>query len=216
MSLSGRHVVVTGASGRLGRTVVDVFVEAGARVTAVDQQSIDRHGVKFRQADLNDETSVEQVFGEIGRDGDAPEILVHAVGMWGETPVDSATLDEWRTMVDVNLTSTFLCFREAVRSMASGGRLIAFASGQGADRAAAGQAAYSAAKAGVIRLVESTDEECRDRGIRAFAIAPSMILFGDDEGAGVRDRDLAELCCYLATDAGASLAGQVLRAYGTR
>jgi 3-oxoacyl-[acyl-carrier protein] reductase len=211
--MNDQRVVVTGASGRLGRVLVRMFEDHGAIVTAVDRAPSEVGARRFVEGDLSDETSAKSVFDTIARSG-APDVVVHAVGMWGETPVDTTSLSDWRTVFDINLTSTFLCFREALRCMTSGGRLIAFAAGQGADRAAPRQAAYSAAKAGVVRLVEATDAEVRDRGIRAFAIAPSMILFGEDDGPGTRDIDLARLCLYLASDAGRSLAGSVIRSYG--
>lgn len=122
-------------------------------------------------------------------------------------------LASWEKMVSVNLTSAFLCFREAVRNMDDGGTLIAITSRQGADRAVAGQAAYSASKAGIIRLVEAVADEHGSRGINAHAIGPSTILF-DEQGDGVRASELVTLAVYL-TDHGASLNGATLRAYGS-
>jgi 3-oxoacyl-[acyl-carrier protein] reductase len=215
MSLTDSHVVITGAAGRLGRTLVRTLLDAGASVTAIDLEKANLGGARFVEANLTEEASVTEAFKSI-RDGGKPvDALIHAVGMWGETPMASAGLADWKTMIDVNLTSTFLCFREGAKLMKQGGRLIAFSSGQGADRGVAGQAAYAAAKAGVMRVVESTDAELREKNIRAIGIAPSMILFGGDEGKGVRDTELADLCVFLLSPTGAALGGNVVRAYGT-
>src|SRR5690606_29863362 len=115
------------------------------------------------------------------------------------------------------LTSTFLCFRAAVRLMQadrSGGRLVAIASRQGADGGVAEQAAYSASKAGVVRLVEAVAAEYAGTGITAAAVAPSTILFGG-AGAGVPAEQVAALCAYLCSDDGAAHAGTVVRAFGS-
>jgi NAD(P)-dependent dehydrogenase (short-subunit alcohol dehydrogenase family) len=119
-------------------------------------------------------------------------------------------------VLSVNLTSTFLCFREGVRHFRrhGGGRLVALASRQGAEGGVPEQAAYAASKAGVIRLVEATAKEYGGEGISASAVAPSMILFGGQQGKGVSAERIAGLCAYLASEAGAIHTGTVLRAYG--
>lgn len=97
------------------------------------------------------------------------------------------------------------------------GQLVGIASGQGADRGVAQQAAYSASKAGVVRLVESVAAEYRDAGITAAAVAPSLILFGDEdpEARGVDVEEVAQLCVTLCGPAGTVHNGSVLRAYGS-
>ena len=119
-------------------------------------------------------------------------------------------------MLNLNLTSSFLVFREALRYMKdNGGGLVGITSAQGADRGVSQQAAYSATKGGLTRLIDSIAAEYKGTGITAHAIAPSMILFEEPyDNSGVPARDLAQLCVYLSTDAGRSLNGATLRAYG--
>jgi NAD(P)-dependent dehydrogenase (short-subunit alcohol dehydrogenase family) len=201
--------------------VADGFQDEGYRVIGIDAeaQSIEaRHGYG---ADLTSESEVAHVMDRVYEEHGPPDVLIHTVGMWSGQPTEDVTLESWQRIVDVNLTSTFLVFREILQRLPQSGhkrttRLIGFASGQGADRGAPEQAAYSAAKAGVIRLVESVAAEYRDRAVLAYAIAPSMILFDDmQEERGIPARDLVNLCIVLSSEAGAPMSGTTLRAYGT-
>lgn len=215
--LTGRTIVLTGAFGRLGRILTRTLLDAGAAVAGIDARAADPVADSDRlhlfKADLGSEETVAEVFDEVEEAVGAPDALVHTVGMWAGTPFAETTLEDWEKMLRVNLTSAFLCFREAVRHMDDGGRLVGIASKQGADRGVAEQAAYSASKAGIVRLVEAIADEYDGR-ITAAAVAPSAILFGND-GDGVPAQRIADLCAMLCSDEGAAHNGTVLRAYGT-
>jgi NAD(P)-dependent dehydrogenase (short-subunit alcohol dehydrogenase family) len=218
--LSGKTVVLTGAFGRLGRILTRRLLDDGATVAGLDARTadpvVDSDRLHLFKADLTTEAGVEEAFATLADEVGAPDALVHTVGMWDGQPFAETSLEDWEQMLRVNLTSTFLCFRAAVRQMTasgSGGRLVGIASRQGADGGVAEQAAYSASKAGVVRLVEAVAAEYEGAGITAAAVAPSMILFGG-EGEGVSAEHIAELCAMLCSDEGAAHNGTVLRAYG--
>ena len=219
LNLGEAVVVVTGAAGRLGGWMMRGFADEGATVAAIvrDPSRLPEgaSGGVFK-ANVTDEAEVVAAFQQIGETFGHVDALVHTVGAWAGAPFLDTSLDDWETIVRVNLTSAFLCFREAARLMQGrGGRLIGIASGQGADRGRARQGGYSASKAGLVRLVEAVAEEFEGTGITTHAIAPSLILYDNDgDQKGVPVSDLVDLALYLYGPAGASLNGATLRAYG--
>lgn len=217
--LENTIIALTGAGGRLGSVITRKLLDAGATVAAIDVRPIDElpDGAASFNADLTDEASVARTFAQIEEELGPLGGLIHTVGMWGGAPFAETDLDSWEAMLTVNLTTTFLCFREAVRRMnGRGGHLVAIASRQGADGGVAEQGPYSVAKAGVVRLVEAVAAEYDGR-ITAAAVAPSMILFGgeDEDARGVSVEAVADLCVYLCGEGGGIHNGQVIRAYGT-
>jgi 3-oxoacyl-[acyl-carrier protein] reductase len=220
-TFSGKTVVITGANGRLGQAVVRAFAQQGATLALVTPTEAEAYDIQVPEGtdawafpcDATDEASVEQCFGAMGAQFGSVDVLVHTVGGWDGSPLVQTSLDDWRRLIDLNLTSTFLVFK-AVAGLMERGRLVAIASGQGADRGVAEQAAYSAGKAGVVRLVESVAAEYEGR-ITAHAVAPSTLLTGDDAGAGVAVESVADLIVYASGPAGDALNGATLRAYGS-
>ena len=217
--LSSQTVYVTGAGGRLGRVLMRHLHDAGARVVALDLQRPDGDALAHAAAvDLADESAVEQAFADAAAAAGRPDALVHVAGSWDGRPLLETSLADWEAQLRPNLTTAFLCFREAARHMAEGdgGRLVGIASRQGADGAPAQQAAYAAAKAGVVRLVEACAAEFEGRGITAAAVAPSMILFGNEAPGtkGISADEVAATCAQLCATRQAAN-GEVLRLYGT-
>lgn len=213
-------VVVTGAGGRLGRLVVARLVAAGVAVAALDREAAALDGALGVAADLADDRATADAFERIERELGTPRALVHTVGTWDGAPFAETTLDAWEAVLRTNLTTAFVCVREAVRRMRAAdvsGSVVGIASAQGADRGVAQQAAYSASKAGVIRLLEAVAAEHRPAGIAAVAVAPSTLLFGDEPAgtAGVAASDVAALCARLCGPDAFVHAGATLRAYGS-
>ena len=219
-SLHEKIVVITGAGGRLGQRMMERFAELGATLVAINRSPVDlpdgADGRSF-EFDATDEEAVATCFQQVAGVYGRVDVLVHTVGTWDGRPFLETSLDDWGRIIRINLTSAFLCFREAARLMQEhGGRLIGIASGQGADQGQAEQGAYSAAKAGVVRLVEAVAGEFTGTGITAHAIAPSFILYDEDgDQDGVSAARLVDLAVTLSGPAGDALNGAVLRAYGT-
>jgi NAD(P)-dependent dehydrogenase (short-subunit alcohol dehydrogenase family) len=175
--LDGRHVVVTGASGGLGRAVVDALVAAGATCHLPHVETElppPRAGVQATAAvDLTDEAAVRRYYDALP----APWASVHLAGGFLWAPIVETTLAQLRAQLDINLVTAFLCAREAVRRMRArggGGRIVNVTS-RAALVPAGGIVAYSAAKAAVVGLTQSLAAEVADDGILVNAIAPSII-----------------------------------------
>jgi len=212
-------VVVTGAAGRLGSATATGFLSNGFRVVGIDRTASMDNPFPILAMDATDESSVVATFKTVQATFGAPQAVIQTVGMWAMAPIAETTLEDWTLMMDVNLTSTFLIFRESIRHMQGEdgpeGTLIGITSRQGSERGVSQQAAYSAAKAGVVRLVEAIADEYADSDLHAHALAPSTILFGGESSQnGVNVEDLVAHCLHLCSEAGRSLNGATIHAFG--
>ncbi len=206
--MQDKVVVVTGAGGRLGRRLVARFTEVGAHVVAIGNE-----GTEDIILDLASEDEVVDAFERIQREHKGMDVLVHAVGTWNEWPLLDTKLEDWERMMQINLTTSFLCFREAARHMVKdGGTIIGICARSGLEAAVARGGAYAASKAGLLRLVEAVAAE--HPTLNTYALAPSVILYKDTSGPGVYADDLVQLAIQLCSGPAGALRGTALQAYG--
>jgi 3-oxoacyl-[acyl-carrier protein] reductase len=165
--LAGKTAVVTGTAHGIGAGIADALRDDGATV----------HGVDKDQADLSDAAEVRRFFAGLG----GVDILVNcAGGVVGQVgrPVEEVTEEDWRAVVDANLTSTFLCTRAVAPGMKERrwGRIINISSGAGRTVSLTGIQAYASAKAGQIGFTRQMAHELGPFGITVNCIAPGFIL----------------------------------------
>jgi NAD(P)-dependent dehydrogenase (short-subunit alcohol dehydrogenase family) len=220
--LDGRQVVVTGGRGALGRVVVDVFVAAGATCHLPERgatQGPPRAGVKVTpDVDLSDEAAVEAFYRGL------PPLWasVHAAGGFAGAPLVDTRLADLRAQLDINFTTAFLCCREAVRRMGSGGGRIVNVSSRAALVPAGGTLAYTAAKGALTTFTTALAHEVRGLGILVNAVAPSTIdtpanraaMPEADHGRWARPEDIARAILWLASPANVLTWGAVVPVYG--
>lgn len=222
--LAGRSVLVTGGSGALGRSVARAFHEAGSRVAVTyrrEPQGLEAY--LALQADLTDprqaDAAVSEVLSRFGR----LDVLVHCVGGYSEAPLEATSPDDWRHLLDLNLTTAFHCLRAAMATMKRQGfgRIITVAS-RFALVGAAGLAAYSASKGALVRLTEVAAAEGRDHGITANAVLPSIIdtpanrreMPQADPSRWVSPDAIARVILFLASDDASIISGAAVPVYG--
>ncbi|MCY4159416.1 MAG: SDR family NAD(P)-dependent oxidoreductase [Bacteroidetes bacterium] len=206
--MENKVVVITGGGGRLGQRLITRFAEANARVVSVGNE-----GTEDLTLDLSSEVEVVNAFEHIQREYHQLDVLVHAVGMWNEWPFLDTKLEDWERMMRVNLTTSFLCFREATRHMIqNGGTIIGICAQSGLEAAVARGGAYAASKAGLLRLIEAVAAEYST--LNTYALAPSVIQYRDRNGPGVHAEDLAEMAVQLCFESAQALRGTALHAYG--
>lgn len=208
--MQGR-VLITGAAGALGRSVVQRFVDGGDRVLAVDANEAalaeltdlaPSDILSVRRVNLADSGEVERLFDDAERTSGTPRAVVHLVGGFRWARFADLTDKDWSYLVTLNLETTFRVFRECARRFerAGGGAVVAV-SAPAALLGEAGVGGYAAAKAGVLRMVESLAREMAPFGGRANAILPGTM----DTPANRADMPDADPSQWASTDAVASV-----------
>jgi 3-oxoacyl-[acyl-carrier protein] reductase len=176
LGLTGKRVLVTGASGGIGGACARAFAAEGAEVVAHYHRGRERAealgDVQLVGADLTNEDEVARMFTEAGR----LDVCAAVAGVWpsGDVPVSEMPLERWRATLDQNLTSVFLTARGFLAQLEGDGALVLIGSTAGIF-GEAGHADYAAAKSGVLGgLLLSLKNEVvrRSPRVRVNAVAP--------------------------------------------
>jgi NAD(P)-dependent dehydrogenase (short-subunit alcohol dehydrogenase family) len=227
--VSARNVVVTGGTGALGRAVVNAFLAAGDRVVApwVVPQEADAARETWRdelasgqlvlvEADVAEEAGALRA---VEAAGDVA-VLVNGVGGFaGGAPLDETGLDVWDRMFRMNVRTAAACARAAVPKMRARKRgVIVNVASQAAFAPPAGLAAYAAAKAGVVALTKSLQEDVAALGIRVAAVVPTTIdtpanraaMPKADFSSWTPPAKIAGVILWLASDAASTVRGALV------
>ncbi len=195
IDLSGRTAIVTGASSGIGAGIARGLAAAGANVLvnyvgsrekaeAVTQEIGEAGGrAIIHRADVSDETDVRAMFRAAVDQWGRVDILVNNAGIQQDAPIAEMTLDQWKAVIDVNLTGSFLCAREAalefLRREAPAGSSalgsIIFISSVHDTIPWAGHVNYAASKGGLTLLMKSLAQELGPQKIRVNSISPGAI-----------------------------------------
>lgn len=237
--LNEKIAVVTGASRGIGRAIAMKLASEGAFVVINYNGSKDRaeqvkkeieeNGGKaeIRQCNVSDFHACEEMFKEIISTFGRVDILVNNAGITKDGLLMKMSEEDFDAVLNTNLKGTFNCIRFVARQMIKqrGGRIVNMASVSGV-LGNAGQANYSASKAGVIGLTKSVARELASRGITVNAVAPGFV--NTDMTAVLSDKvkesavaqiplgkfgepeDIANAVAFLASDEARYITGQVL------
>ncbi|CUS49301.1 MAG: 3-oxoacyl-[acyl-carrier protein] reductase [Idiomarinaceae bacterium HL-53] len=197
MQISDAVIVITGGAQGLGRAMAEDFAARGASLALVDmnseqlqeaQASCEEKGAKVVRtyaANVTEEAAVESTFAAVDADFDGIDVLINNAGILRDGMLikckdgeitHKMPLSQWQSVIDVNLTGTFLCGREASAVMAKRGRKGAIINISSVARAGnIGQTNYAATKAGVVAMTVTWARELGRFGIRCGAIAPGFI-----------------------------------------
>lgn len=174
--LTGKRVLITGGGTGLGADLARAFADAGAAVVIAGRRMAplkavaQTTGATVVQADVTSEISTRAMFAAAG----PCDIVIANAGVSASAPFARTGLDDWNAMLAVNLTGTFLTFREGLAQMTGWGRLIAVASTAGL-KGYRYVAPYAAAKHGVVGMVRSLALEIARRPVTVNALCPGFL-----------------------------------------
>lgn len=183
IDLEAQAAVVTGGAQGIGFAIARRLIASGARVSlwdrdagllekAVEELGAAASGVTL---DVTDYAAVEAAVGQVEGSLGSLDILVHSAGIAGKNaPLDEYELDEWRRVIDIDLTGAFHVNRAVLPGMKrrNYGRIVNIASVAGKE-GNPNAAAYAAAKAGVIGMTKAVGKECAKHDIAINAITPA-------------------------------------------
>lgn len=241
MSLNGKTALVTGASRGIGRAIALRLAEDGANVAVIYAGSADKAeavvneitalgvNAKAYQCNVADSAAVNETVKAVTNDLGKIDILVNNAGITRDGLMLRMKDEDFDAVLDTNLKGVFnmirACYSGFIRKKS--GRIINISSVSGI-MGNAGQANYSASKAGVIGLTKSVARELASRGITCNAVAPGFIQtdmtenLGDNNpllnsiplGRMGKPEDIAAAVAFLASDSAAYITGEVLKVDG--
>jgi 3-oxoacyl-[acyl-carrier protein] reductase len=243
IDLSGKAALVTGASQGLGEATAEMLHAAGANVAVNyldDPAGVNRTKAEAIVArlgaravavagDVRDLAAVRGMFDEVLRHFGRVDVVVNNAGILRDRTVLKMSEEEWRAVLDTNLTGVFHVCRAAAERMADGGRIVNLSS-VSAMVGVFGQANYVAAKSGVIGLTKVLSRELARRRITVNAVAPGVVL--TEMGLSIPEsaraqmlaqiplarfaepREIAAAILFLSSDLASYVTGQVLHVNG--
>lgn len=186
--LEDKVAIVTGAGRGIGRAIAGKLAEAGAKVVAADKdlsnarETAERitkqnREVRASRVDVTDEKSVKALIQSTSESLGKLDILVNNAGIMFRTRLSEISLQEWESMIDVNLTGPFLCIKAVLPVMKEKGygRIVNISSSAGRSVSTLGGAHYTASKAGLLGLTRAVAKEVASFGITVNAICPGLI-----------------------------------------
>lgn len=240
--LAGKRAIVTGGSKGIGLAVVKSFLGAGASVEYYSRSKAEEHGalealaaaegvsVHWVACDVADEAAVEAAVAASLARGPI-DVLVNNAGVTRDGLVFRMQLDDWKAVIDTNLTSAFLLSRAVARAMIKqrSGSIVNVSSVVGI-MGNGGQTNYSASKAGLIGFTKSLAREVAGRGVRVNAIAPGFVETSMTDkipeeakeklkaqiplARTARPEEIASVALFLASEMASYVTGEVVKIDG--
>jgi len=232
--ISGKTVLITGASSGIGLHLAKTFASHGARVIACSRTAENSRALSDLAAqagneilplsvDVSDPKSIEAGFNFVRERFGRLDVLVNNAGTANPKRIEDTSAEDWDATMQTNLRGPFLMSRAALPIMSDGGSLIHVAS-IGAFKAIVGLSSYSASKSGLLLLSRTIAVEAAHRGIRSNVVAPGYVVtplnedfLGSAQGERIRSNislrrfakpeDLDGAMVFLASDASSYMTG---------
>ncbi|SIO56959.1 NADP-dependent 3-hydroxy acid dehydrogenase YdfG [Bradyrhizobium erythrophlei] len=224
--MDGKVVVITGASGALGKVVAEQALARGARVAGIDYAPAQLPATPTRlelgSVDLTDAAAAKTAIDAVAAHFGKIDALINIAGGFAYETVVDGYPTTWARMYALNVTTALNASRAAIGHLtASGTGRIINVGAMGALQAGSGMGAYAASKAGVHRLTEALAAEHKGK-ITVNAVLPSIIdttanrasMPNADFAKWVAPKELADVILFLASDAASAVTGALLPVSG--
>lgn len=231
--MKGKHVLITGGTGGLGLGVTPTVLAQGAAsitIPYIHAHEVERlkgflppadiARIRFVSANLMEESSVEALVNSLER----VDVLIHLVGGFSMGKTHEYSYEQWQTDFSLNLNTTFLVCKHSLRRMLEQGygRIVTVGS-RGAVQPTGQLAAYCASKAGVVALTQAIADETKGTDITANVVLPSVIdtpanrsaMGSEQADQWVKPESLAQVICFLASEAAKDIRGAAVPVYGS-
>jgi len=183
-SLKDKNIIVTGASGGIGNSIVEKFYENGANILAtgtriekLEELRKKFNNIKIIKFDISQHEKIENFINTATEElGGSLDCIVNNAGITKDNLTIRMSLEEWTKVIDVNLTSTFLMCKYSIKKMLKNkfGKIINITSVVG-HTGNVGQANYTASKAGIVAMSKSLAIEYAKKNININCISPGFI-----------------------------------------
>ena len=184
ISFKNKNILITGASGGIGNALVKKFVSLGGNVlgTGTKTEKLDLikkqyPNIKVKKFDIGNHSEIEEFIDSVSLELGKLDVLINNAGI----NMDNLSLrmkdEEWKKVIDINLTSTFLLSKHAIKKMLKTkfGRIVNITSVVG-HTGNSGQSNYSASKAGIIGMSKSLANEYAKKNITVNCVSPGFIV----------------------------------------
>ena len=182
--LKNKNIIVTGASGGIGNSIIKRLNEEGANILAsgtriekLEELKKNFEGIKILKFDILQSDKIEEFIENATKElGGSLDCIVNNAGITQDNLAIRMSLDEWQKVIDINLTSTFLTSKFAIKKMLKNksGKIVNITSVVG-HTGNVGQANYTASKAGIIAMSKSLAIEYAKKNININCISPGFI-----------------------------------------
>ena len=182
--LKDKNIIVTGASGGIGNSIIKKLSEAGANILAsgtkiekLEELKKNYKKIKILRFDISQNEKIEEFIDNATKDlGGNLDCIVNNAGITQDNLAIRMSLEEWQKVIDINLTSTFLMSKFAIKKMLKNksGKIVNITSVVG-HTGNLGQANYTASKAGIIAMSKSLAIEYAKKNINVNCISPGFI-----------------------------------------
>ena len=182
--LNEKNIIITGATGGIGNSIVKKFSEAGANILAsgtkvhkLEELKKNFNNIKILPFDISQNEKVENFIDQASKElGGNLDCIINNAGVTNDNLAIRMTLDEWKRVIDLNLTSTFLMCKYAIKKMLKNkkGKIVNITSVVG-HTGNIGQSNYTASKAGLVAMSKSLALEYAKKNININCISPGFI-----------------------------------------